>query len=224
MDLGAGILGAGSAYAKPARQRVCVCSEEKKQAVACCFGVVAVLVLVVLAVLYFTLGCGSSAPCGIHTESYGCGLTTAGSCFADAYTLAGCADPAHCGLFRRVLARCTSGDSCPGGEYEYSGSTDLTLCHGAPAYQRGGGEGPVLYRFEGWDDTTGWRVADSSALDTCSWNSLYLESATIDQPGPPTAPAYSTGTNAHDGTGWRDNDASPRCTSDCGITVTAGGR
>ena len=69
-----------------------------------------------------------------------------------------------------------------------------------------------------------WPTAASSALDTCSWNSLYLESADNDQPGPSTAPAYSTGRNFRGWTGWADFGASPMCTSDCGITVTAGGR
>ena len=139
--------------------------------------------------------------------------------------LAGCADPAHCGLFRRVLARCTSGYSCPGGASEYSGSTDPTLCSGAPAYQKGGDEGPVLYRFEDNWGNTYWLVYDSSALDDCSENSYaYLYSALNDQPGPPTAPAYSTGTSYDGGTGWVDHDVSPSCYSDCGITVTAGGR
>jgi hypothetical protein len=119
--------------------------------------------------------------------------------FAEAYTLAGCADPAHCGLFRRVLARCTSAARC---------GTDPTLCAGVPAYQKDGDEGPVLFRWEESDGTF-WFVADSTALDTCDGSSWYLLSALNDQPGPPTAPAYSTGDNGQGGTGWIDTDASP---------------
>ena len=145
--------------------------------------------------------------------------------FAESYTIAGCADPAHCGTFTRVPANCTSGDWCPGGAREYFGNTDPTLCNGAPAYQKGDGDGPVLLRFQNSGGITYWDVADSSALDTCSPYG-YLYSAYNDQPGPPTAPTYNTGTNDFPGgTGWIDYDASPYiCDSGCGITITAGGR
>ena len=143
--------------------------------------------------------------------------------FAEAYTLSGCADPAHCGTFRRVAARCTSGYYCPGGGGEGSGSTDRSLCHGAPVYQKGGGDGPVLHRVEYSNGGTGWAVRDGSVLETCSGSSAYLHSADNLQAGggPPTTPVYSTGTNEHGGTGWVDNDTSPRCSSGCGIAVVA---
>ena len=144
--------------------------------------------------------------------------------FAESYTISGCADPAHCGTFTRVPASCTSGDRCPGGAYEYSGNTDPTLCNGVPAYQKGGDGGPVLYRYAWSDGDTRWKVADSSALDTCAGSSLYLYSAKNGHASTPIAPAYSTGENWDGGTGWIDQDASPDCISDCGITVTAGGR
>jgi hypothetical protein len=152
--------------------------------------------------------------------------------FAEAYTIAGGDDPAavHCGTFRRVLARCTSGDYCPGGRYAF-GNTDPTLCNGAPAYQKGDGDGPVLLRIQNSGGITYWDVADSSALDTCFYKSLYLWSAYNDQlgGGPPSAPAYTTGANGNGGTGYSTRDQVSRlgtgdCYSDCGITVTAGGR
>ena len=66
------------------------------------------------------------------------------------------------------------------------------------------------------------------SADSCYDGSHYLHSAYDDQPGPPTAPAYTTGTNGWGGTGWGDYDARvggpAECYSGCGITVTAGGR
>ena len=146
--------------------------------------------------------------------------------FDEAYTLSGCANPAHCGTFRHVAAGCTDGNFCPGGVGERSGSMDPRLCDGVAVYQqRGGGDGPVLYRSEGSGGYTYWNVGDSSALETCSYSSRYLMSATNYQPGggPPTAPAYSTGGNLNGGTGWRDLDTSPACDSGCGIAVMTGG-
>ena len=60
--------------------------------------------------------------------------------FTEAVTLVGCADPAHCGTFHRVLTRCMFGGKC---------STDLSMCNGVPAYQKGGGDGPVLLQLPG---------------------------------------------------------------------------
>eukprot|EP01046_Picozoa_sp_COSAG06_P009332 COSAG06_NODE_485_length_15117_cov_5.922493_8_plen_212_part_00 len=56
--------------------------------------------------------------------------------FAERYTVSGCANPAHCGTFVVVQARCTSGDFCPGGAYARPGWTDATMCDGVPTYQR----------------------------------------------------------------------------------------
>ena len=147
------------------------------------------------------------------------------SSFAEAYTLSGCTNPDHCGTFRRVAARCASGDYCPGGQYELS-STDPSLCGGAPVYQKGGADGPVLWRREYSAGRTAWLVGASSALETCYRypGGAYLGSATKYQAGgPPTAPAYSTEVNQYGGTGWYDSDASPTCFSDCGVAVAAGG-
>ena len=155
--------------------------------------------------------------------------------FAEAYTLSGCADAARCGTFRRVAASCASGDGCPGGSQEFSGSTDPSMCHGVPVYQKGGGDGPVLYRYENSDGRTQWIVGASTyALENCgiaiahtSYYSMYLSSPWSDQPGgaPPTAPAYSTGANGSGGTGWEEaaSQRSPMCESDCGIAITAEG-
>ena len=153
--------------------------------------------------------------------------------YAETYTLTGCSDPDHCGVFRRVAARCTGGDgaaraSCPGGQYEFSGNRDPTLCAGAPVYQRGGDDGPVMFRY----DTTAvygsvysrWKVGDSTALESCD-SGTYLISAESNQPsgGPPTDLAYS----GAEGGAWADHDASPSCCSNCGcgiIIVAGGGR
>ena len=37
--------------------------------------------------------------------------------FAESYTVEGCSNPAHCGVFRRVDAHCDTGSGyyCPGG-------------------------------------------------------------------------------------------------------------
>ena len=114
---------------------------------------------------------------------------------------------------------------------ENSGSTDTTLCHGVPTYQKGGDEGPVLFRRQTADGRTTWFVSDSSVLDTCyaPYYRSVLESAFSDQPGPPTAPGYNMGRNYRHGTGWNDyhywrnHSLSDWCESDCGITVIAGG-
>ena len=94
-------------------------------------------------------------------------------------------------------------------------------------YQKGGGDGAVLYRTEVYGRTR-WIVGDSSALETCgNTYGSYLYSAYSYQAGSglPTAPAYSTGDNPAGGTGWMDYDASPyaACTSGCGIAIAAGG-
>ena len=145
--------------------------------------------------------------------------------FAEAYTLSGCADSAHCGTFHRVAARCASGDHCPGGQYDYSG-TDPSLCNGAPVYQKGSGDGPVLSLADWGGSGTRWVVTDSSALETCNSGSSYLFSAYNDQAGgdSPKVPAYNTGSNGAGGTGWVDIDASPSYRSGCGCAIVAGGR
>ena len=132
----------------------------------------AALLAIGLLIVYFTAGCGNSNICGVNEENYGCGLATAGSCFGDSYTLAGCADPAHCGTFRRVRVRCTSGEWCPGGKYERPGSTDPTLCAGVPAYQKGDGDGPVLYRVEYSSGTTAPRRGRQLSARDLQWLGL----------------------------------------------------
>eukprot|EP01043_Picozoa_sp_COSAG02_P005575 COSAG02_NODE_152_length_33208_cov_13.316591_15_plen_690_part_00 len=145
-----------------------------------------------------------------------------------AYLLSGCSNPAHCGTFFRVAAHCTSGDHCPGGRYA-NGNTDSTLCDGAPVYQLGGPDGPVLYRWVGAksDTFTTWYVSDSSTLTTCDGSGVdckrggcYLKSAhgpvcrsTSDCPeGLPTEQAFE---------GWKDFEASPKCSENCGISIAA---
>jgi hypothetical protein len=144
--------------------------------------------------------------------------------FAEAYTLRGCANPAHCGVFTRVAATCTSGDLCPGGANENSGNADdPSLCAGAPVYQRGNASGPVLLRYYydsistssnnynmgRYPSTTYWFVAESTALKDClgegafyghrssqaGYWSGYVASEESRQPGPPTLPGYFTDLN-----------------------------
>jgi hypothetical protein len=138
--------------------------------------------------------------------------------YADSYTLAGCSNADHCGIFTRVPAHCTSPDSifCPGGEFAH-GNTDPTLCDGAPVYQKGGSGsgGPVLLRYYDGGTFTSWIVAGGSfALEYCNYNELYLQSDMNLQPvgSALTAPAYNAG-------GWTDNDAGGISIN---ISVTAG--
>ena len=146
--------------------------------------------------------------------------------FAMAYTLSGCSDSTHCGVFRRVSADCTRGFYCPGGEYEASGGSDPSLCDGVPVYQKGDNHGPVLYRayydpyhthdhnFDRWVVTSA-----SNGLNYCEKSlqesEQYLLSGQNHQPGggPPDRAVYSE---------WTDGGASPVCRSGCGITITAG--
>ena len=144
--------------------------------------------------------------------------------FAESYTVEGCSNPAHCGVFRRVDAHCTSTTSghCPGGGYA-NGNSDDTKCDGAPVYQRVGegggvdGGGPVLYRLY-YDGTTQWDVGPSDRLATCysgGGGYPYLQLGSNQGPtgGAPTAPEYSAGDGSYD----YDNNA--RGT----ISVTEGG-
>ncbi len=144
--------------------------------------------------------------------------------FAESYTVEGCSNPAHCGVFRRVDAHCTDPygyGHCPGGEYA-NGNSDETKCDGAPVYQRVGegggvdGGGPVLYRTYYSGDYTYWYVGPSDRLADCGGSS-YLRSGSNQGPtgGAPTDPGYSAGD------GWYDQDANP--TARGTISVTAGG-
>ena len=165
--------------------------------------------------------------------------------FNGSYTLAGCADPAHCGTFRRVLARCMSGHYCPGGmdrcHHWCSGSSDPALCGDAPTYQKDDGDGLVLSRSEYADGSTQWFVTDSYALEQCRampllqsarstgfWESSVLR--TSDPPGPPTTPIYSTAWvgcvrwAAYGGChGWSEQNDWGGFHYNVPITVTAGG-
>ena len=150
--------------------------------------------------------------------------------FAESYTVEGCSNPAHCGVFRRVAAHCTDTSSspygnigrCPGGQYA-NGNSDDTKCDGAPVYQRVGegggvdGSGPVLFRYYNGVGGTAWRVAPSGQLAECNGGAFpYLFSGSIPGPsgGAPTDPGYSAGD------GWGDYDANPTAYP---ISVSAGG-
>lgn len=109
------------------------------------------------------------------------------------------------------------------------------MCDGVPAYQADGDDGPALFRRGSGDggSNTRWVVADSSALETCDDTDAYLGSA-VYYHGPPTALAYSMIRNMNGGIGFTDlespdEEGRPKlaglgCLSDCGITITAGGR
>ena len=61
--------------------------------------------------------------------------------FAETYEITGCADPAHCGVYRLVQAHCEPGAHCPT-------KSDRSLCDRAPVYQlEGRADGPVLHRW-----------------------------------------------------------------------------
>ena len=146
--------------------------------------------------------------------------------FAESYTVEGCSNPAHCGVFRRVDAHCTDTTygHCPGGDYA-NGNSDDTKCDGAPVYQRVGegggvdGGGPVLYRF--YYGYTEWDVGPSDRLADCyadGYSYLRLGSNQGPTGGAPTAPEYSAGDGSYDyDNGGYDNPA--RGT----ISVSAGG-
>merc|ERR1711939_531639 len=82
--------------------------------------------------------------------------------FAQTYEITGCADPAHCGVYRIVPAHCEPGAHCPT-------KSDRSLCDRAPVYQLEGRlDGPVLHRYNYGDLTTRWFVGDAqTALAEC---------------------------------------------------------
>ena len=145
--------------------------------------------------------------------------------FDDIYTVTGCSDESHCGVFTRVPANCASGYHCPGGA-NADDNTDPTLCNNAPVYQEGGPDGPVLFRSYYRAEThqeatvlqggvgTKWYVGPSHRLRDCEGGFYYL--ASVANPGPgdaPTAPGYSAGD------GWVDVETMDNVRT---ITVTAG--
>jgi hypothetical protein len=139
--------------------------------------------------------------------------------FVSSYDVAGCSNPAHCGTFVAVPARCASGYWCPGGEYARPGWTDATMCDGVPTYQAGGPDGPVLHRFYYGDDGTRWIVGSSDALNDCGGSDPYSGAYYLGSDwnrgrpdGAPTAPGYSATY------GWYDDNNMAYGT----ITVTAG--
>eukprot|EP01046_Picozoa_sp_COSAG06_P067685 COSAG06_NODE_17661_length_927_cov_110.109903_1_plen_165_part_00 len=135
--------------------------------------------------------------------------------FDYSYDVAGCSNPAHCGTFVAVPARCTSGDRCPGGQFARDGLTDATRCDGVPTYQAGGPDGPVLFRVYVGSGTY-WFVGPSDRLNDCdgSYDPYLFSALNPGRPGgAPTAPGYSAGE------GWYDLDNNRARGT---ITVTAG--
>eukprot|EP01046_Picozoa_sp_COSAG06_P031074 COSAG06_NODE_2997_length_5980_cov_65.382928_2_plen_156_part_00 len=143
--------------------------------------------------------------------------------FAESYTVEGCSNPAHCGVFRRVDAHCTDTTygHCPGGAYA-NGNDDETKCDGVPVYQKVGedgavdGSGPVLFQYY-LSGSTWWYVCPSDALADCTngGRSIYLVSQGSNQGptgGAPTAPSARRGWNDYD----NGENGAP-------ISVTAGG-
>ena len=129
------------------------------------------------------------------------------------YDVAGCSNPAHCGTFVAVQARCTSGDYCPGGGDARPGWTDATQCDGVPTYQSGGPDGPVLFRIYDGGGTY-WVVGSSDRLNDCGGANYLRSASNPGRPGgAPTAPVYSAGD------GWYDSDNNNARGT---ITVTAG--
>eukprot|EP01046_Picozoa_sp_COSAG06_P053846 COSAG06_NODE_9414_length_1907_cov_18.771571_2_plen_164_part_00 len=130
------------------------------------------------------------------------------------YDVAGCSNPAHCGTFVAVPARCTSGVLCPGGAGARPGWTDATMCDGVQTYQLGGPDGPVLFRWYYSGGSTQWFVGPSDRLNDCNGGNYLYSALNPGQPGgAPSAPEYSAGD------GWTDRDNNYARGA---ITVTAG--
>ena len=157
-------------------------------------GLVAVLLLFV--VLFFIFGMSSKIDCGDHgTVSadgsacacdagyYGRLCVSIPNNFSASYLISGSSGNSRGGnldgTYSIVEAHCTGGWDCDAGS--------PTTCGGAPLYQRGGAEGPVLYRINDAYDHTGWYVADSDALADCGGGAGYAsrELNRGHQPGPP---------------------------------------
>ncbi len=85
--------------------------------------------------------------------------------YADSYTLSGCSNTEHCGVFHRVAAHCTGGYYCAGGMYTGRAWRDATLCDDAPVYQLAKG-GSVLYRYTMRGETQ-WYVGPPFVLGSC---------------------------------------------------------
>lgn len=119
----------------------------------------------------------------------------------NSYTLAGCNNPARCGVFTRVEA-----EHAP---------PNPTLCDDAPVYQNGGrgSGGPVLYRITGSAGTY-WVVGEGSyALAHCGSTGPDTQYLASDERGPPgLLPTSAAGWFA--GYNTRDQRS---------ISVTAGG-
>ena len=154
------------------------------------------------------------------------------SSYNESYTISNCSNPSHCGVFRRVAARCTAGSSdfCPGGE-DANGNTDPTLCDGAPVYQlflpedgsgaAGGCSNGAVLRRQYFMGQTAWYISPSKCLADCcfAYNSLfysyrntkYLRSQYIQGPSgfASTAAGYSAGDTFRTAfaRGWLDFDA-----------------
>ena len=121
--------------------------------------------------------------------------------YADSYTLSGCHDDNRCGVFTLVVAHCAtrSGAHCSGGA-STAGNTDLTLCDGAPVYEKvenGRRTGVLLRLSEGGG--TRWYVShvskDPESEISCSADttSIYTPRGDLNPGRPgyaPTAPAY----------------------------------
>lgn len=147
--------------------------------------------------------------------------------YASSYIVSGCSQRAssYCGVFTRVDASCANCMSncnhCPGFD-QANGNTDPTLCDGAPAYQKGGTDGPVLYRvYE--NGYTKWYLSSSNALESCySFSPAYKSQSNHGLGYAPTAPAYGSGCGGGNTCGWFSwSSGDDDCYSYC-IHVTVG--
>ena len=136
--------------------------------------------------------------------------------FAEAYTLSGCSNPAHCGVYVRVEAQClkdfTEGGVC---------GKDAALCAGAPVYELrgtsggGGGGGSILYRWSPNGQSSSWLVGASARRSDCESYGSFLRSLPI--AGSAVHPPAAEGHNSGDG--WYDDEARLRGT----VTIAPGG-
>ena len=145
---------------------------------------------------------------------------------AQSYTLSGCSNPSHCGVYHRVDARCLK-DKTEGGVC----GANPALCDNSPVFQLGGAQGaPVLYRWSPYGQSSEWRVAPSARLNDCESYGALLRSASVATGrqndddaggGAPTDRGFSAGG------GWFDDAARTKengwSPARGAITIVAGG-
>jgi hypothetical protein len=179
----------------------------------CILATAATCLAATLVVVWLAAGCGLD-PCGAHGECSGvfvaeCTCTggfSGDACqYAEEYSVRGCATEQHCGDYNRTSSS----------------------CDGAPVYQLGGPDGPVLYRHTG--RLTNWALGPSKRRGDCAaipalsssrsqlglgtvfvrsqYKSEYDQVATASGTGDPTEEPPSSPLFEGEFGGWRDFEA-----------------